>query len=87
MQVQSTAPVNPQAPTSTVELIFITVLIIAAVVMCGFCGFVFARFAVRQGWCAALGVLFFWLGVYLAPFVIVPIVIYYIYKHTRKSIE
>ena len=87
MQVPSTAPVAPDEPASTVVSIFIIIAIIVALVMYGFCGFVFARFALKQGWCAALVIIFFWLGVFLSPFVLVPIIVVYIYKHTRKSIE
>lgn len=87
MQVQSTAPVAPHEPASTVVSIFIIIAIIAAFVTYGFCGVVFARFALKQGWCAALVIIFFWLGVFLSPFVLVPIIVVYICKHTRKSIE
>lgn len=68
MQVQSTAPVAPHEPASTVVSIFIIIAIIAAFVTYGFCGVVFARFALKQGWCAALVIIFFWLGVFLSPF-------------------
>ena len=87
MQVQSTSPVALHEPTNIAVSIFIVIAIIAALVMYGFCGFVFAKFAMKQGWCAALIIIFFYLGVLLSPFVIVPIIVFYIYKYTRKSIE
>ena len=87
MQVQSTAPVDSHEPTNTVVLIFIIIAIIAALVTYGFCGVVFAKFAMKQGWCAALIIIFFWLGVFLSPFVIIPIIIVFIYKRAKQPTE
>ena len=87
VQVQSSAPTVSTEPTSTVALIFIIIAIIASFVMYGICGVVFARFAMKQGWCAALIIIIFWLGVFLSPFVVIPIIIVFIYKRAKQPAE
>ena len=86
-QVQSSAPIVSTKPMSTFELAFTVCAFILTLVIGGIGGYVFARFAMRQGWCAALVIIFFWLGVLFSTFTIIPIIIVFVYKRAKKSAE
>lgn len=86
-QVQATAPAVSEKPTSVVEWIVIISGIIVTIIICGISGTVFARFAADSGMPYALIILFFWLGVFLSCFAIVPIVVIFFYKRYKRAAE